>query len=946
MDLSISHFGSQVIRGRWFMVYGSVLIMAMAGASYIFGLYSNSLKNSMGYDQATLNLVSFFKDLGGNVGVLSGLINEVTPPWVVLSIGAMMNFFGYFMIWLSVTGHLKRVPVWQMCLYICIGADSQAFANTGALVTCVKNFPRSRGIVLGLLKGYVGLSGAILTQLYYAFYGNNSTALILLIAWLPAGISIVFLPVIRVMKMDYQQQNEVKFFYKLLYISLSLAGFLMVLIVVQNSVNFTRAEYYGGALVVIFLLFVPLVVVAKEEYSNTLANQGKQCDSTLEVVTQSRGGTPQIEASNVDDSKEEAHCLSDIFKPPIRGEDYTILQALFSIDMLILFVATTCGLGGTLTAIDNLGQIGTSLGYQNHSINTFVSLISIWNYLGRVTSGFASEIVLAKYKFPRPMMMTIILLFSCVGHLLIAFAVPNALYVASVILGFSFGAQWPLVYAIISELFGLKYYATLYNFGSVASPVGSYIFNVVVAGKLYDREAMKQLHAKGLKREVGKELKCYGGECYKVSFLIICGATLFGCLVSFILVLRTWKFYKGDIYKKFNGDATKSMGCFLLQVIRGRWFMVFACLQIMAMAGMNYLFSLYSNDIKTSMGYDQATLNLVSASKDVGCYVGILTSLISEVVPPWVVLSIAAAMNFFGYLLIWLTISGHLKRVPLWQMCVYICIACNSQTFINTGTFVTCVKNFPKSRGIVMGLLMGNVGLSGAILTQLHNAFYSSKSEYSLILMFAWLPTAVIVVFLRAVRIMKVVQQKNDEVKVFYSLLYVTLTLAGFLMVIIIAQNMISFTKAGFFASAFTVIFILFLPLLIAMKEEYQTHQKIKNDSINGNIIQTTSKQPSISALNEDPKGTNNPSCLTNIFNPPNRGEDYTILQAIFSIDMLLLFVSTICGLGGSLTAVDNMGQIGRSLGYPSRSITTFVSLVSIWNYLGRIISGFASDLS
>lgn len=36
---------------------------------------------------------------------------------------------------------------------ICIGASSQTFANTGALVTCVKNFPESRGIVLGLLKG-------------------------------------------------------------------------------------------------------------------------------------------------------------------------------------------------------------------------------------------------------------------------------------------------------------------------------------------------------------------------------------------------------------------------------------------------------------------------------------------------------------------------------------------------------------------------------------------------------------------------------------------------------------------------------------------------------------------------------------------------------------------------------------------------------------------------
>ncbi|OAY84134.1 hypothetical protein ACMD2_16197 [Ananas comosus] len=85
----------QVVRGRWFMVFASFLIMAAAGATYIFGIYSKELKSVLGYNQQTLNTLSFFKDLGANVGVLSGLINEVTPPWVVLSIGAAMNLAGY-----------------------------------------------------------------------------------------------------------------------------------------------------------------------------------------------------------------------------------------------------------------------------------------------------------------------------------------------------------------------------------------------------------------------------------------------------------------------------------------------------------------------------------------------------------------------------------------------------------------------------------------------------------------------------------------------------------------------------------------------------------------------------------------------------------------------------------------------------------------------------------
>ncbi|KHN02305.1 Putative transporter MCH1 [Glycine soja] len=541
------------------MLFASLLIMSVAGATYMFGIYSNEVKTSLGYDQSTLNLLSFFKDLGANVGVISGLVNEVTPPFVVLSIGVIMNFFGYFMIFLAVSGRIAKPQVWQMCLYICIGANSQTFANTGALVTCVKNFPGSRGSILGLLKGYVGLSGAIITQLYHAFYGNhNSQALILLIAWLPAAVSSLFLPTIRIMNTVLHQPKEGnRVFYHLLYISLGLAAFLMVLILVQNKLSFSRIEYIVDGLVVFFFLLLPLVVVFREEINQLKANTQCLTDSPpqLKVVTEAIP-PPNVEQEEVPptttSSHEKSSCLRNISNPPKRGEDYTILQALFSIDMLILFIATTFGAGGTLTAIDNLGQIGHSLGYPNKSTTTFVSLVSIWNYLGRVASGYASEIFLTKYKIPRPYMLTLVLLVSCVGHVLIALGVPNSLYFASVIIGFCFGAQWPLMFAIISEVFGLKYYSTLYNFGAAASPLGSYILNVKVAGVLYDKEALKQLKAKGLTREEGKDLTCVGVQCYKMAFIIITASTLVGCLASVILALRTRKFYKGDIYRKFR----------------------------------------------------------------------------------------------------------------------------------------------------------------------------------------------------------------------------------------------------------------------------------------------------------------------------------------------------------------------------------------------------------
>ncbi|KAF5939695.1 hypothetical protein HYC85_023954 [Camellia sinensis] len=110
--------------------------------------------------------------------------------------------------------------------------------------------------------------------------------------------------------------------------------------------------------------------------------------------------------------------------------------------MLILFLATICGLGSSLTTIRE------SLGYPQKIIKTFVSLLSVWDYFDEIFSGFVSETLLAKYRFRKLLMMTLVLFLSCTGLLFIAFPIANSVYVASVIIGFSFGVQLPLICTI------------------------------------------------------------------------------------------------------------------------------------------------------------------------------------------------------------------------------------------------------------------------------------------------------------------------------------------------------------------------------------------------------------------------------------------------------------------------------------------------------------------
>lgn len=155
---------AHVVRGRWFTVFASMLVMCGAGTTYIFNLYNNQIQ-VLGYDEAAMSRIAFYRDVGSCLAFFNGLIIEVTPTWLGLFLGAIMNFGGYFMIWLAVMGWISPPAVWQMCLYIAVATNAPNFSGTIAIVKSVQNFPVSRGVVLGLMKGLVGLGGAIITQI-------------------------------------------------------------------------------------------------------------------------------------------------------------------------------------------------------------------------------------------------------------------------------------------------------------------------------------------------------------------------------------------------------------------------------------------------------------------------------------------------------------------------------------------------------------------------------------------------------------------------------------------------------------------------------------------------------------------------------------------------------------------------------------------------------------
>ncbi len=55
--------------------------------------------------------------------------------------------------------------------------------------------------------------------------------------------------------------------------------------------------------------------------------------------------------------------------------------------------------------------------------------------------------------------------------------------------GLVFGCHWTLVPAVASELFGLRYFASIYSTMQLFAAAGSYLLATLLAGTLYDRQA-------------------------------------------------------------------------------------------------------------------------------------------------------------------------------------------------------------------------------------------------------------------------------------------------------------------------------------------------------------------------------------------------------------------------------------------------------------------------
>ncbi|GAV66721.1 Nodulin-like domain-containing protein/MFS_1 domain-containing protein [Cephalotus follicularis] len=540
---------------KWIATVASIWIQCSCGASYTFGIYSSILKSTQGYDQSTLDTVSVFKDIGANVGVLSGFLYSAVTlnrragffggPWVVHLVGAIQCFAGYFLIWASVVGLIHKPPLALMCLFMLVAAHAQTFFNTANVVSGVKNFGNYGGTIVGIMKGFLGLSGAILIQLYDALCKGHQSTFILILALTPTLVSLLLMHLVKIYGTNtvYNKKHLNGFS----AIALTVAAYLMIIIILENIFSLPLWARIIIFLVLLLLLFSPLetAIKAEREDSERLSHAAFIESSLLidntEPTPSARFSTarePIEYHGQPSDARQMKAAYDDDWQQNVK--DMNLWQAMCTVNFWLLFVAMICGMGTGLATINNISQIGESLGYNSIERTTLVSLWSIWNFLGRFGGGYVSDVFLHTKGWARPLFIAITLGIMTLGHIVIALGFPGNLYVGSILVGVCYGSQWSLMPTITSEIFGVGHMGTIFNTIAISSPVGSYIFSVRVMGYLYDKVA------------TGEDNSCYGTRCFMLSFFIMASVATLGCLVALLLFFRTKKFYEQVVLRRLQ----------------------------------------------------------------------------------------------------------------------------------------------------------------------------------------------------------------------------------------------------------------------------------------------------------------------------------------------------------------------------------------------------------
>eukprot|EP01060_Flectonema_neradi_P027729 TRINITY_DN3733_c2_g2_i1.p1 TRINITY_DN3733_c2_g2~~TRINITY_DN3733_c2_g2_i1.p1 ORF type:complete len:558 (+),score=77.99 TRINITY_DN3733_c2_g2_i1:335-2008(+) len=519
--------------GPWVVVAASMFMELAGGHVYLFGKYSDELKFTLFSDDSNAQTRIQGMALAANIGNYLPFAGPFYDsrwggPTSCAIVGILFTFPGYLLLYMAADGMDTPYPV---LLILCgMWGHGSSYYNSAAIATCVRNFPQHRGIVVGLLSSFFGLSASVMVQGYYAWFkpsdleGDYSPAEIEVHDSEGAAIFLLFLAIattaIAMVSAVFIRKTEpvrpsrdttLRFRFCQIIVTLS------ALLVMINSIVFAVRDESPGkgspfetaTIYILLVLLISLMLVP--------------CGSKNESSERSKYTEIEENSSPAEEIDDDEVTIAN------TRPEYTASEALRRVDFYLLFFSLIPIMGGGLTVTNNIAQIAKARGYENIT-DVLIQMMSVFNCFSRMATGALSDYL--EGTVPRPFFLTGILVLMGLAHILLLLPYDAVILPGSSLAAFAYGSIWAIYPTLLSEMFGLQSFATLYTICVLAATIGSLSYSTFLSASIYESHQ-------------NDDGDCFGVQCYRVTHIVVAVSTAVGVVLSLVLYGRVRYLYKG-----------------------------------------------------------------------------------------------------------------------------------------------------------------------------------------------------------------------------------------------------------------------------------------------------------------------------------------------------------------------------------------------------------------
>ncbi|KAF9970716.1 hypothetical protein BGZ73_006545 [Actinomortierella ambigua] len=514
---------------QWTAFVLGVLVMALSGSLFSFASLGTDLKARFGFSSSDINLLASIGDTAMYVGflIVGPIYDHRGERWTLVT-ATVLTFLGYGGMYIAYAKSFGGLG-FLMVLYCLAGIASTA-GYLAALATSMANFPASQsGTVSGVLLAFFGLSATLFSQIKTHLFsgkdeladdpdagrkGTMATQNYLLFLTIITTVIYVIAALFMV-KIKRESPKEVEIEDSPAASSIEVKEGVMSPPALSRSTTFTPSMRNG--------------VTRNPDWahsSSTLDRDATERPTPAHVIPgdgllDDAAATPPTTTSVVMHTAKEPW-----FNPYLVREEMRPKQLLVESSFWFFVIAQVLQQG--FSYINNIDSIVHAI-LDPFDPNTparavsltglNVTLISIGNCLGRLSSGIISDWVINRYRISRSIFFFVSEALILLPLVIMGFSQGGvtwaALYVCSWLIGATYGATGALFASMTRDFFGDRYYGTNCGMVMVLNGANPFIANAIY-GTFYDR-AVKNMPSDIPHDGPGM---CVGVNCYDTSFRV------------------------------------------------------------------------------------------------------------------------------------------------------------------------------------------------------------------------------------------------------------------------------------------------------------------------------------------------------------------------------------------------------------------------------------------